>query len=53
MTTNENGNFTGKVAFVSPEQRAALAARRRWHSREGPAWWPRTFRNRTIRKRRV
>ena len=35
MTTNENGNFTGKVAFVSPEQRAALAARRRWHWRGG------------------
>ena len=32
MTTNQNGNFIGKVAFVTGE-RAALAARRRWHSR--------------------
>ena len=37
MTTNQNGSFAGKVAFVTGP-RAASDARRRWRSpASGPA----------------
>ena len=53
MTTDQNGNFTGKVAFVTGAAGGIGRATALAFARRVPAWWSPTFRNRAIRKRRA